>query len=126
MNNQTYTSTMDRLVSEYNRVPNDLGLMTYGKEYTLIPQQSVTGLQGNAEQQVSLYANPAAQLYQSGNTGLQMFQAGSSDCSKGCLAFHPDPRVERVKPLYSAHRFGFQDVKPHQLPNANNVMGMYH
>lgn len=125
MNNQSYTSTMDGLTSKYNRVPNDLGLMTYGMEYTLTPQQAASGLQANAEQQISLYANPAALLYQRGNTGLQMFQAGSSDCAKGCLAFHPDPRVQRVKPLYSAHRFGYQDVKPHELPNANNVTGMY-
>ena len=97
-----YQSTMNTLTSEYNRVPDDLGLMQYGKEYNLLPQQGSDTLQA-ARTQMGLYANPAADLYVTGTGAFQMYNSASSECDKGCVAFHPDPRVKMVKPLYQSN-----------------------
>ena len=72
-----------------------------------------------------LYTNPVSELYRSGNLNQVLLSSSDQQCSTGCLApiTKPDPRVQSIKPLYSASVFR---AAPGQiLPNPYNVVGMY-
>lgn len=113
--------------AKYTGVLNTTGVVSPSSYNELaVPVNVPNMLKANgAGAMVSVNTNPAAELYVHGAEKQLLNAAGDQMCSTGCMdgILKPDPRVQLVKPLYTAAVFTAMNGA--ELPNPYNQTGMY-